>query len=570
MKNSISLCMIVKNEEDFISNCLNSVKEVVSEIIIVDTGSTDRTIEIAKQHNATIIEEEWKNDFSLSRNIGLEHANGEWILFLDADEELCSESIEELKKWIVYPDADAYFFRVYNHFGEKGKEASVNPTIRMFQNRPEYRFSGAIHEQIADSIQRFNPEARFVMTSVCVDHYGYQPTIRDQKNKTTRNITLLKEELQSNPNNPFHLYNIGIEYLQLSDFENALRCFKKSRELVDPKVNYTHLLYKCEARCLGALNRIDEAITCCNAGIEAFPEYTDLHHYKGSYFMASGDFPSAKESLTRAIQLSEPKYYHTEAGIGTFSTHYLLGLVNESLSEDNEAIDHYYCSYQYLPTSHRPLYRIFQLLRSTERQNDLLTLLTSKIQLDSKEQRQVILNILLRTHCYSTAEQLLTLWLEENNSSIADQDLWRQIKEECRLLDTSYQNKEKNSPKPLLINEQLSRLFLLQNSSETNLPSDIHPRLDGHSLTSILNTERIARILYSQGFHRAFQQYIEKWKEEHATKEMKFQTHSVLQIVQTLSFNAEHHFDKVLKNHPSFELIRAAKMTLPFEEGLIE
>ncbi|NRD79495.1 glycosyltransferase [Bacillus sp. BRMEA1] len=563
---SISLCMIVKNEEQFLENCLNSVKDVVSEMIIVDTGSEDRTIEIAKKYGATIVETEWKNDFASARNLGIEQARGEWILFLDADEEINKDSIPELKMWAEYQDADAYFLRVYNHFGEKGKEASVNPTIRMFRNRKEHYFIGPIHEQIAESIQLANPDARFVMTNVCIDHYGYSPSIRSKKNKTARNIKLLEKELEKNPNNAFHLYNIGIEYLQLLDFEKALEAFRKSRSLVSPKINYTHLLYKCEARCLAALNRVQEAIDCCDSGIHLYPDYTDLHHYKGSFYMVLGDFPAAKKSLNRAIKLSETRKYHTEAGIGTFTTHYLLGLVHESLSEDDRAVENYFKSYQYTPNSYRPLYRIFQLLRVTDRQQDLRLLLKRKFKMESHEERQIILNILLRTHCYRTAMDLIESWLAKYDCKSPELKHWLQIKEECELLN---ENSNKIQAAQLLHQCNLFH-FINENDQEAHLPVNLVPSLDGQSLSSILDSERIARILYSYGYFRAFQQYIQKWKEKHSQMEEDFQAHSVLQIVHTLAYNAEMHFDAVLKNNPSANLIQSAKITLPFDEGFIE
>src|SRR3989338_8295195 len=105
---SISLCMIVKNEADFLEQCLNSVKEIADEIIIVDTGSTDRTKEIAKKFNAKVIEHKWNNNFSEARNISLEHATKEWILVLDADEAISREDLPKIKILIKNRDFDGY------------------------------------------------------------------------------------------------------------------------------------------------------------------------------------------------------------------------------------------------------------------------------------------------------------------------------------------------------------------------------------------------------------------------------------------------------------------------------
>ncbi|KPL57695.1 glycosyltransferase [Rossellomorea vietnamensis] len=569
MKNSISLCMIVKNEEDFLDNCLSSVKEIVSEMIVVDTGSEDRTIEIAERHEAKVIQAEWKNNFAEARNIGIEHATGEWILFLDADEELHKDSIEELKKWTDYPDAEGYFLRVYNHFGQNGQEASVNPTIRMFRNRIGYRFSGAIHEQIADSMQLQNPQARFVMTTVRIDHYGYQSAVRDKKNKSSRNITLLEQELKNTPDHAFHLYNIGVEYLQIGAVQKALESFQKSRQLVSPQINYAHLLYKCEARCFGALNLIDEAIRCCNEGLELFPDYTDLHHYKGSYYIVKGDCPSAIEHLQKAAEIGETPKYHTEAGMGTFSTHYLLGLAFESTQEDDKAVDHYYKSYQASQASQRPLFRMFQLLRVTGRQGDLLPFIQKKFRMNTKKQRETLLTILMRTHCYSIASELIKSWLKRS-STLTGQEV-RQLlstEEDCLLLKRPCKEGEGDYAK--ISEEKRQTLMNEQNPFDAMLPSSFHPVLNEESVDSILQAERGARLLFSQGFFKAFQEHTNLWKKEHSSTSKNFRVNSIIQLVNTLCFNAEIHIDSALENITSSELLNSAKLTLPFDEGFIE
>ncbi|WP_179107300.1 glycosyltransferase [Sediminibacillus massiliensis] len=554
--------MIVKDEEELLGNCLSSAKEIVSEIIVVDTGSIDSTPSIAERFGAKVIHHPWQGDFSEARNAGLDHATGEWILILDADEELNPDSIDELKNWKEYNDAEGFFLRIYNHFGEKGKEASINPTIRMFRNSEKHRFSGSIHEQIAESIQQNNPSARFVMTDVIIDHYGYQANIREKKNKTKRNITLLKKELETNPDHPFHLYNIGIEYMQLNDYENALLSFRKSRELVGPKVNYAHLLFKCEAKALGALGRLKEAIAVCDAGVDQYPDYTDLHHYKGTYQITMGDSTGAEKSFRRAIQLQTASKYHTETGIGSFATYYLLALVCESQSKDDQAIDNYLKSFKESNNEKRPLYRIFQLLRSTDRESEIPSLLKKRFKMHTENQKENLLHILLRSHCYQSVCTLLDDWLSEEPLSFHTQEKWRRIKEDCVLMYSDRLEKNKNTDQflPLTIDTDRWRAHFPENS-------DLFPPIE--SLPIILEIERKGRILYKQGFYSAFQQYLKKWKGMHQHVNKDYQSHSVIQLVQTLSFNAEEHLNSVLKKG-DYNLIRSAKTTLPFEEGWID
>ncbi len=538
MSNSISLCMIVKNEEQLLGNCLKSVKDIADEMIVVDTGSEDQTVAIAESYQAKVIHSSWQNDFALARNKGVEEAKGDWILFLDADEELDQQSIEDLKKWSAYEDAEAYFLKVHNHMGPKGGEASINPTIRMFRNKVGYRFTGKIHEQIADSIQRVNPAARFIMTDVKIDHYGYQPSIRELKDKTNRNIKLLNKELEENPDHGFHLYNIGIEYLVIGQTAKAYECFHKSRKLVAPSTNYAHLLYKCESRCLGALNKLQEAIDCCEEGIQLYPDYTDLHHFKGSYFMAMGNFPAAKTSLQRALSCYGKNHYHTEAGIGSHTTLYLLGLVCESQGEDDEAISYYIQCYRSSSTTFRPVYRAFQLLRSTGREKELFALILRTFKMQVKENREKMLEILLRTHCYQTAEKLIVWWLENGSWQGGETEYLKKVQSECQLMQSS---KECGVHLDGRISPPLQELLKAEHPGTADLPDSLQPTLNESSLVSVLNTERTARILYSQGCTTAFYQFINKWKNQHKGMAKDFQTSSVLQLVQTLSYNAEEH-----------------------------
>ncbi|KZE82130.1 hypothetical protein AV654_08715 [Paenibacillus elgii] len=554
----ISLCMIVKNEEQALPRCLESVKDVVSEMIVVDTGSQDETISIAKSFQARVIEMQWQDDFAGARNLGVDHASGEWILFLDADEELDAGSKEDLLTWAGCAEADAYFVRIINHFGDKELNASINPTIRMFRNLPGYRFTGRIHEQIAENIQQVNPEARFVMTDIRVHHYGYQAHIRASKNKTERNLALLKKELEEHPQHSFHLYNIGIEYLQNNQVEEALDAFHQSIRYAHPMANYAHLLYKCEARCYAAMSRLKEAIDSCDRGIALYPDYTDLYHYKGCYQMTLGDFQSAKQSFRKAGHYSEPKGYHTEAGVGSHTTYYLLGLVCETMAQDNEAAQAYLTSFQQHPGALRSLYRMFRLYRKAEKQHELMALIQKSFQLRLRQQRADIAGVLYRTHCYQALENLTQLWALTDGVDEDEKQALLSIAADCRLLtETSAGNPESGGP--------WSEDFF-----KNGLPNDWLPPLQPSSPKSLSETAKKARILHAQKKYPAYHQFLSLWEEQQRTLEKDFQCDSVLQMVYDLSHNAELHLNRLLRLEPKPELIKSAILSLPFDEGLPE
>ena len=177
MKNAgpkLSLSMIVKNEKDVLARCLKSVKSIVNEIIIVDTGSTDKTPEIAKEFGATILRYEWTDNFCAARNFSLDYVTGDWVLVLDADEVLIYDSSEQIARLLTDNQAEGYFIRVVNLLGEPPDlETSEDMVVRLFRNRPEYRFEGAIHEQINASIYRASGDHALKRVPLTIYHDGY-------------------------------------------------------------------------------------------------------------------------------------------------------------------------------------------------------------------------------------------------------------------------------------------------------------------------------------------------------------------------------------------------------------
>ena len=150
---TLSLCMIVKDEEEMLPRCLAAVAPAVDEIVIVDTGSTDRTIEIAREYSATVIEREWTGSFSDARNVSFEAATGDWIIYLDADEVLVPEDVDRLRDLTGRTWREAFYLVETSYTGELGDGAAItNNALRVFRNRPHYRFEGRLHEQIAHNL----------------------------------------------------------------------------------------------------------------------------------------------------------------------------------------------------------------------------------------------------------------------------------------------------------------------------------------------------------------------------------------------------------------------------------
>jgi len=401
--------MIVKDEEELLPHCLASVQGAVDEMIVVDTGSSDHSAEIAKQYGAEVVAFEWCDDFAAARNAGLERASGDWILFLDADEALDRAAREQIRSWTGVSGCDGLFLNIHNYTGTGQQGVTVNPVLRLFRNAPEHRFEGRIHEQIAAAICRGNPEAAFHVTDMVIHHYGYQTAIVERKDKVNRNVRLLQQAVEEEPDQPFHHYNLGVEYLRVGEAERALETFAVARMGIDPAVtSYAHLLFKYEVRCLQHLNRWQEALDRIDAALELFPEYTDLMHHRGVCADALGDADRAEYSLREAVRMGPPPpIYHTEEGIGTYQTWYTLGRLLEGRADLEGAVDAYVEAVRAKSSLLPPLYRIFRIMRVSGQEHQIPELVTERFALRSEEATHKVLGILEQSRCYEAALQLL-------------------------------------------------------------------------------------------------------------------------------------------------------------------
>jgi glycosyltransferase involved in cell wall biosynthesis len=190
----IAAAIIVKNEAEHLQRCLNSIKDFCDEIIVVDTGSTDNTVEIATAFATKVLHKEWKQDFAASRNFALDAVTAEWVLYIDADEELVMDDIVALRQQVA--DAEnvmAFGLRMHT-------QANWTPYLdyRMWRHRDDIRFYGEIHETTMDGIMRVGQETNRSLEPIDISimHHGYEG---DLTAKHQRNLPLLQAELKLHP-----------------------------------------------------------------------------------------------------------------------------------------------------------------------------------------------------------------------------------------------------------------------------------------------------------------------------------------------------------------------------------
>lgn len=334
----ISLCMIMRDEEEHLARCLTSVRGVVDEIVIVDTGSVDRSVEIAESFGARVLHEPWRGDFAAPRNTSIDAATGDWILVLDADEELIDGTA--LRDLLHNPDIEGFCLREVNFIGEElGIESVVNSAFRLFRNRPAYRYDGALHEQIMGTVDPAGGTCtRFV--GIEIHHYGYLDPTSRAKEKTNRNMAIVMDELRRKPTDSFTLFNAGVEFQRIGDHETALEHFRRSfAELPSLRAYYASLLLRNIIASLNSLERFDEALDVLADALQAYPDFTDLHYLQGQVHSSRREYRAAAKSFRRAIDLGDHggDRYLAQAGMGSFYSWHALGSLHEMMGDTHEA-----------------------------------------------------------------------------------------------------------------------------------------------------------------------------------------------------------------------------------------
>lgn len=218
---SITLSMIVKNEEKHLQECLESVKDVVDEIVIVDTGSEDNTVKIAEKFGAKIYSYTWNDDFSEARNVALSKCNSDWVFYLDADERLDASSKQVLKSLTSLNKNLGVRCKIYS-IDEINKKPKLQYSTRLFKNNSGIKFKGKAHEQIDDSLLETNYQ--IINSDLMINHIGYNIDKEGLRKKAERNLKLLLKDYQSEPTG-YCAFQIANSYSILGNSENSFNYY---------------------------------------------------------------------------------------------------------------------------------------------------------------------------------------------------------------------------------------------------------------------------------------------------------------------------------------------------------
>lgn len=338
----LSVCMIVKNEEDILTRCLNSIKELADEIIIVDTGSMDNTKEIAHQFTDKIYDFKWCDDFSIARNESLKYAEGRWILVLDADEYL---SVNQLAEWRTFLDTEvpsknvAYSIIVVNHDGAN-KGITTAPITRLFPNHMGIRFMNPIHEQLTNE----TGELLNKRLSLTIEHTGYQEQTVLEKNKHKRNMDIFRRMHKNGEMSAYDYFTMGNQYVFAKDEDKALECYEIAIKSAPQNASwYPYSLLALSGLYL-KMDKLNLSWNLIESKFVKYRNYPEYHSMKGYHYETLGFYEEAllsyKEAFERAElnarESSEVWLMNPEFGFNIPATQ-LMSLLFK-LNRNNEAI----------------------------------------------------------------------------------------------------------------------------------------------------------------------------------------------------------------------------------------
>ena len=351
--NSIALVMIVKNEEKFLSRCLESVKPYLDDIIVLDTGSEDQTQDIARSHGARIFEAKWQDDFAYARNTALSHSKCDFNLVLDADEFIVKWDKEAVSAFMDKQEIGK--IKIISHFSSSdGTDTAWSYISRLFPNGISYK--GIIHEQLDSHLPR-------EIIPIEVNHDGYHREATE-KNKSSRNIPLLKKALSQDPKNTYYRYKLSMDYKGIGNYQAACGHMNKAYASVDRNstiysslvVDYIYLLMNIKDY-ESALKIIEK-------------EQNYIGNSSGFYFVSGllyvklilsdvkkyiNYFNRIESSFIKCLQIGEDTGDGGVVGTGSFAALYNLGVFYEMTKKIPEAIECYEkaATYEYAPAIER-------------------------------------------------------------------------------------------------------------------------------------------------------------------------------------------------------------------------
>lgn len=335
----LSACLIVRDNEQTIRPCLESLVPWMDEIIVVDTGSRDTTPQIAEELGARVFHWAWQDDFAAARNQSLLHARGEWIFWMDSDDTLPHECGRKLRELALGSHPDnmlGYVIQVHCPGGEYGSEVTAVDHVKLIRNRSDLNFEFRIHEQVIPSIRRANGDVGW--TDLYVVHSGSDRTPQGQARKLERDFRLLHLEFQDRPDHPFVLFNLGMTHADCGQHTDAIGYLKRCIEVSEPEESHLRKAYALLVSSLQQSEQFHDAMRSCNAGLERFPRDKELLFRRAMLHHELGDLLQSARDYERVLSEEVDRHFTSvDQGLAGFKTRHNLAIVYEQLGRNDEA-----------------------------------------------------------------------------------------------------------------------------------------------------------------------------------------------------------------------------------------
>ncbi|GEM_PF-880528 len=329
----LSLCMIVKDESRCLRRCLESVHDWVGELIIVDTGSTDDTVAIARSFGATVLAITWPDDFAIARNVSLDAAHNPWALILDADEVLQVQDAGAFGAALTNNDALAFSLPCASRYDD-GSVATA-ALLRLFRrDQPDMRYRGQLHEQLsAVTSGQVTPTP---LGALQIQHDGYQAAVVEAKDKRTRNRHLARAFARTNPDSPHAWYALGVA---LPESQERIDALQTAASLLKSRSDYALDLFVELARALHAAGNPTGALDAITRGLTLFEASADLLHLQGKILLDTAQFEQAADAFQRCLRLEpEPGQVVLDPGSHSYTALCDLGIALSRLGQSEAAV----------------------------------------------------------------------------------------------------------------------------------------------------------------------------------------------------------------------------------------
>ena len=298
----LSIVMMVKNEEKYLDNTLSSLQNLMnhinSELIILDTGSNDNTVDIAKKYTDKVYFTKWNNNFSDMRNKSISYAKGDWILILDADEQIIKyDKLINFFNSNLYNEYNSASIEIKNIFSEDEERFDVFSIARLFKNTKEFMYRGSIHEQPNYKIPLYND----ILT---VKHYGYlyeDEELRQKKND--RNLKILKDEIKKNPKDKYINYQLGKQYITSNNIADAAYYIEEAYRLYKKNGIVPGYIFSDLASIYVFFNKLEKCETFCTKYIKNDNKNIDMYYYLAKSQFLLGKYKECVKNYKRYLYL---------------------------------------------------------------------------------------------------------------------------------------------------------------------------------------------------------------------------------------------------------------------------